>query len=109
MKRVDGLAVSTNPTEPLVALLDGPTFDANGYQRASRINGCFVCPDCDLVWPLMEDVEAWRKGDDGRYHAIEWGLGYGFCEQCNLAVHGGFDCDYVIRMEGTLSTHDDHA
>lgn len=98
--RVDGLAVSTNTQRPLLALLDGPTFDSDGYERATRINGAFVCPECDVVWPLVEDVEVWTVGDDGRWYAKEWGMGHGFCEECQVAVFEGFDCDYVIDCGG---------
>lgn len=99
--RVDGLCVSVT-TQPLVAMLVEPHWetDKHGarYQRATRINGHFVCPDCGLVWPLWEDVEAWIAGrDTGWWYASEWGPGYGFCQECQLAFHEGFDSDYIIR------------
>jgi hypothetical protein len=81
----------------LVKVIDGPYFDDDGYQRATRINGAFVCPDCCLVWPMYEDVCAWRKYPDGKYHAIEWDMGHGECEICGVVVFEGFDEDYVFR------------
>lgn len=91
---VDGPAVSINTQQPLVAFTKPPHWD-KGYQRATRINGAFVCPRCELLWPLYQDVEAWtfRRG---RHYALEWGMAYGFCEECEVAVHEGFDEDYVI-------------
>ena len=91
------MAVSTNPRKPLVQVVDGPRFDDEGYQRATRINGAFVCPECGLVWPLYEDVCAWVAGPDGRWYASEWDTGRGECELCQLSVFEGFDEDYVIR------------
>lgn len=91
-----GHCVSTSTVRPVIALIDGPSFDATGHQRASRINGSFVCPRCELVWPLIEDVEVWVQGSDLRWYANEWGTGHGFCEECQVAVFEGFDCDYVI-------------
>lgn len=92
-----GEAVSISTVEPLVAFLELPHFDSDGYERARRINGSFACPDCGLIWPLIEEVEAWVMGNRGRWIASEWGLGVGFCEKCEIWVHAGFDCDYVIR------------
>jgi len=102
MIRVDGECVSINPRQPLVALLEGPTFDADGYQRAKRINGSFVCTRCELIGVLVEDVECWVEGPRGLWYASEWGTGYGFCDECQLAVHEGFDEDYVIDLREGL-------
>lgn len=100
-----GPAVSTNPQQPLVALMDVPKWEEhNGkqYETATRINGCFACPDCGLIWPLFEDVEEWTEGKrpDGRWHAKAWGPAHGFCEECGTFICEGFDCDYVIRGNG---------
>lgn len=97
-KRVDGLAVSIDPQEPLVALLSGPTWDSDGYQRAERINGAVNCPGCGDVLPVVEDVCEWQQGADGRYHATEWDTGHAWCDQCDLCIVEGFDHDYVIRL-----------
>lgn len=99
-----GPAVSTNPQVPLVALLELPKWeecDGNQYETATRINGCFVCPDCGLIWPLFEDVEVWTEsGQPGRWQAKEWGPGHGYCEECGLFFCEGFDRDYVMRGDG---------
>jgi hypothetical protein len=96
MKTEIGDAVSTNPQDPLVAIVEGPTWKDN-RQQAKRINGSFICPECDLIWPMFEDVEEWTERD-GKWYASQWGTGYGFCNECNIAVHEGFDEDYVIRL-----------
>lgn len=92
--QIIGPAVSTSTQRPLLALTVAPHWE-KGYQKATRINGAFVCPRCDLLWPLYQDVEVWTFLR-GRHHALEWGPGYGFCEECEIAVHEGFDEDYVI-------------
>jgi hypothetical protein len=89
--------VSTNPQRPLVKVIDGSRFDEVGYQRATRINGSFVCPDCGLVWPMYEDVCAWARGPNGKWLATEWDTGRGECEICGVVVFEGFDTDYVFR------------
>lgn len=102
--RVDGECVSINPQVPLVAMLEGPAFDDRGRQQAKRINGSFVCPRCSFVCALLEDVEEWVQGEDGRWYANAWGTGYGFCDACNIAVHEGFDEDYVIDLNELRKT-----
>lgn len=93
---IDGDAVSIRTDRPLVALIEPPHWDDEGYQRAKRINGSFVCPDCGLVWPLYEDVDCWVNRD-GKHYAKEWSTGYGYCEECAVGVFEGFDTDYVLR------------
>ena len=100
LKRVDGLAVSINPLVPLVALLDGPTFDELGYQRATRINGCVACTKCSLLLPLVEEVEVWTLHNN-RWLATEWGMGRADCDSCGLVIVEGFDADYVIDVTST--------
>lgn len=93
------MSVSINPQRPLVLVVDGPYFDDKGYQRATRINGAFVCPDCGLVWPMYEDVCAWTDGPNGTWLATEWDTGHGECEVCGLVYFEGFDKDYVFRSK----------
>ena len=81
MKWVDGLACSADPTEPLLAML------ALDPDETTRINGAYVCPKCELVWPVLEDLE------DG-----EWGLGYGVCLECSLAFFEGIDQDLFLYV-----------
>lgn len=100
MKRIDGPAISTNPQVPLVAILEGPAWDKDNRQRARRVNGCVPCPECGLLWPWVQEVEAWTRADDStRWFATEWDLGTAFCEECEIALVGGFDHDYVIRTK----------
>jgi hypothetical protein len=74
------------------------------YIHGRRICGSFTCPDCQLSWPLEQEIEEWtdkgRKTKQGRIimEATSWGMPFGFCEKCDLAIHGGFDEDYVIRI-----------
>lgn len=81
-------------------MLSGPTFDADGYQRAERIHGIAQCPDCGLWWPLIEQVEAWRHGRGkyrGKHLAIEWGPGTAECLECGVVLVDSFDGCFVIR------------
>jgi hypothetical protein len=48
---------------------------------------------------MFEDVECWVEGKDLRWFASEWGMGYGFCTECDIAVHEGFGEDYVIDLK----------
>ena len=98
--RVDGPAISTNPQRPLVALLEGPAWDKDNRQRAKRVNGCAACPDCGLLWPCIEEIGVWSDlRGNGKWYGIEWDTGTAFCEECEIAIVGGFDCDYVIRTK----------
>jgi len=96
LETCQGDAVSVNPQIPYIAMIRGPWWDVDGRQRAERINGCVVCPDCGLLWPLREEVEAWIK-KDGRWYASEWGPGAAECIECGLVMVDGFDGCHVLR------------
>lgn len=89
---------------PFTRLIEGPHFDAEGYQRASRINGIAQCPDCGLWWPLVEEIEAWTDGSSipsgkfaGKWVASEWGPGVANCLECDVVIVDSFDGTYLLR------------
>jgi len=86
-----------NTSDGFTQLITGPYFDEQGYQRGERINGVVQCPDCGLWWPLVEDVEVWVSGGDGKWHASEWGLGVANCLECECVIIDSFDGSYVLR------------
>lgn len=72
---------------------DDGTWRVSGWRDA----GVAECPDCHKDIDLIEEVEEW-EANTGRITAGGWGLPHGYCESCHLAVHMGFDEDYVIRL-----------
>lgn len=93
-----GAAVSTNPQVPYVAVVRGPWMDKDRYERATRVNGCVVCPHCDLFCPYFEDVEAWTE-QDGVWRATEWGPGTAECLECGAVFVDTFDGCFELRID----------
>lgn len=77
--------------EPFVVLIRKPRFDAEGTQRAKRINGSVECPKCGLYWPMVEDIGEWTQGDDGRWHSRGWNHGFAECLICGLVFADTFE------------------
>ena len=73
-------------------------LDDEHYERRHRMCGTFECPKCGLVWPLHQETEDWTEAENGAWVHAGYGMPNGWCQICNLAVHAGFDEDYVIDL-----------
>ena len=91
------------PTEshvgPFVRFTVKPHFDENDeHEQGERINGVIECPHCRLMWPLLEQPEAWSQGNDGRWHITEWGPGTAECLQGNRLFVDTFDGCFELKV-----------
>ena len=101
-----GEAVSIHLDDPLVRVIRGPWFDEDRYEQALRVNGYVVCIECDLIWPVIEGIEAWTEHEDGTWRAAEWGPGSAHCALCDLVFIDTFEGVLVLdpvtcEREGT--------
>lgn len=90
-----GFAVSADPDDCHVAVIRGPWYDEDKYERAERVDGHVFC--CGFAWPLVEDIEAWvEDGTLGFWRAAEWGPGTAECFECGTIYVDTFDGCFAL-------------